>query len=164
MVGFSRGAYTVRCLANLIADVGILKRTSLGKLHYLYQNWVELKPGTRDEASFKQDLDKLQQDDKLSRDISVEACSVWETVGSIGLPASLMEAPQDFISSKLRKTSTKHEKVPPRLKYAFHAVALNEYRKDYKPVMWAGPPGATDIKQCWFLGTHSDIGGGHDSC
>ena len=51
--------------------------------------------------------------------------------------------------------------ILPRLKNSFHALALNEKREDYTPLIWADNSRPTRIKQCWFLGAHSDVGGGN---
>jgi hypothetical protein len=42
---------------------------------------------------------------------------------------------------------------------ARHAVSIDEQREDFEPTLWA-PREATDMKQVWFAGVHSDIGGG----
>jgi len=42
----------------------------------------------------------------------------------------------------------------------FHALALDESREAYAPVLWTSPPGWTgNIEQVWFRGAHSDVGG-----
>jgi uncharacterized protein (DUF2235 family) len=41
-----------------------------------------------------------------------------------------------------------------------HALALDELRDDFKPTMWDPKPGV-DLKQVWFAGCHSDVGGGY---
>jgi len=43
----------------------------------------------------------------------------------------------------------------------FHALVLNEKRKHFVPVLWRSPQLGEEYKlrQCWFLGCHSDIGG-----
>lgn len=47
------------------------------------------------------------------------------------------------------------------VRYGFQALALNEHRENYRAMVW---PAATTnrqyIKQCWFLGSHSSVGGG----
>ena len=45
-------------------------------------------------------------------------------------------------------------------RHGFHALALNETRRAYEPVLWATTPGFTGtLQQMWFRGTHGDIGG-----
>lgn len=50
---------------------------------------------------------------------------------------------------------------------AFHALALDEHRATFFPTVWFLPSVIeqhfkTNLKQCWFPGVHSDIGGGYD--
>jgi hypothetical protein len=46
---------------------------------------------------------------------------------------------------------------------AIQALALNERRKHFQATMWKANPHLKDqiLKQCWFLGSHSDVGGGN---
>lgn len=56
----------------------------------------------------------------------------------------------------------------PRVRYARHALAIDETRKDFARVPWANlgewPDRAGEpewLKQVWFAGNHSDIGGSY---
>lgn len=60
------------------------------------------------------------------------------------------------------------EKLNPRVGYARHALAIDETREDFDRVKWASPldqpqrPGGVPwLKQYWFAGNHSDIGGSY---
>lgn len=59
---------------------------------------------------------------------------------------------------------------PEHVGIALHALALNETREDFLPTKWtqteAGRKTGQLLKQVWFAGSHSDVGGGwssHDS-
>lgn len=70
-----------------------------------------------------------------------------------------------------------HDKeLSPKVKYGFHALALDETRDPFKPTLWQmpkAPPAANgitsdgsnfrlkELKQVWFSGKHSNIGGGY---
>ncbi len=78
---------------------------------------------------------------------------VWDTVGALGLPTPL---------NRINPMSTDHHQVgaTPEVEHAFHAVAIDEQRKAFRPVLWDEPgEGETQIEQVWFAGCHSDIGG-----
>lgn len=46
---------------------------------------------------------------------------------------------------------------------AFQALALDEERGPYTPALWEKPRGSTtNLKQVWFPGVHSNVGGGYD--
>lgn len=60
--------------------------------------------------------------------------------------------------------------LDPRVRYARHALAIDERRKDFARVGWGtrghkGPPREGNepewFQQIWFAGCHSDIGGGY---
>jgi hypothetical protein len=39
-------------------------------------------------------------------------------------------------------------------------VAIDEQREDFEPTVWLPRPGV-DLKQVWFAGVHSDVGGSY---
>lgn len=46
---------------------------------------------------------------------------------------------------------------------AFQALGLDERRSSFSPALWEKPPGnRTRLRQVWFPGVHSNIGGGYD--
>jgi hypothetical protein len=57
--------------------------------------------------------------------------------------------------------------------YAFHALALDEHRKNFEPTFWSrtvktGETGAPErpvekVEQRWFSGAHANVGGGYAS-
>lgn len=55
--------------------------------------------------------------------------------------------------------------IDPNVEYAFQALALDEDRRPFSPTVWEKPDGQKlpyILKQCWFPGMHSNIGGGYD--
>lgn len=43
-----------------------------------------------------------------------------------------------------------------------HAVSIDERRAFYRQNLWAASPGPrTNLKEVWFAGVHSDVGGGY---
>jgi len=56
-------------------------------------------------------------------------------------------------------------KLGPHISRAYQALALDERRKDFLPVLFEQTKDGLDKKQvlaqCWFRGAHSDIGGGY---
>ncbi len=61
------------------------------------------------------------------------------------------------------------QNLNPNVGWARHAIAIDEYRKDFDRVPWGTPkewrrvgPGEPEwFKQLWFAGCHSDIGGSY---
>lgn len=87
--------------------------------------------------------------------IKVQACAVWDTVSTIGMPV-LTHIPKPPRRTYLRLTKA----VTPNIKLAIQALALDETRRHFDAEVWV-PPENSDQKlvQCWFAGCHADIGG-----
>lgn len=161
LVGFSRGAFTVQCLASLIAEIGLLHKDSLQHLRHLFTVWANQEVRTLVSGKkplkdwMKEYLPNLDSAQELRRQkvVSIKACAVWDTVSSLGLPTpQISPRPLAFVG----KT------VPSLIKNAFQALALNESRRHFKPTVWENSiTGCANVKQCWFLGSHSDVGGGN---
>jgi hypothetical protein len=99
---------------------------------------------------------ELENRSLLRREVKIEVCAVWDTVSALGIPIPLF-IPQP----KSRKYAFVNRVLPGNVRNAFQALALNEKRKHFKPVLWANPPETIkEFKQCWFLGSHGDVGGG----
>ncbi|KAF1963523.1 hypothetical protein CC80DRAFT_8051, partial [Byssothecium circinans] len=147
LLGFSRGAYTARCVAHLIKDLGILTKSGLFKLLFLFGLWMKQSKSLVDEVA------KLEKDGKTQRPVRVKACAVWDTVRAIGIPVLQM-----------KKFEFVHSDLCDNIEHAFQALSLHEHRRHFRPVVWKRPnhnPAIVNtLKQCWFLGYHSDIGGG----
>ena len=155
LFGFSRGAFTARSLVGLITACGILYRRSLQALP---DAWIYYRsPKPHSPAAF---VAKYQQTSNTKIECHVDPqitfVGVWDTVGSLGIPGSLLAA-----SNKAKFAF--HDTSPsPLVKHAVQALAIDEHRHDFTPTFWTGsiPPGAT-IQQVWFAGAHSDVGGGY---
>ncbi len=78
---------------------------------------------------------------------------VWDTVGVLGIPFSLMgllERHDEFYDTKMG----------PNVSTARHALAIDEQREDFESTVWLPRPGV-DLKQVWFAGVYTDVGGFH---
>lgn len=92
---------------------------------------------------------------------TVRCVGVFDTVGSLGLPEELtLRAP------KLTNLFGFPDRIlGEHVERAYHAMALNETRSDFNVNKFqqteAGRQKNQILKQCWFTGCHSDIGGGY---
>jgi uncharacterized protein (DUF2235 family) len=144
--GFSRGAYTARSLAGMIMACGLPTQD-------FSDDMVD--------AAFDAYRDKLNRADKLKAlancnlvDAEVTMVGVWDTVGSLGIPS--MFGASDPIVYGFLDTG-----LHPRIRNAYHALAIDEKRAQFPATLWTGTaaPGQT-VEQVWFTGAHSDVGGG----
>lgn len=149
LIGFSRGAFTVRSIAAFMDDVGLLTKAGLGYLFQLYHAWKE--------AGATPDLcTELVKAKLLHKGVHIKICAVWDTVGSLGFP---MPGPIPQRASK--KLGFVNSKLSKNILLAIQALALNESRKHFMATVWAKGDAPGILKQCWFLGAHSDVGGGN---
>jgi len=155
LFGFSRGAYTARSLGGLINLAGLLRKQDLehfSKVHHFYRQ-TKAKRAASPDREFIFDLFKD------SRRPVIHFIGVWDTVGALGVPVPLLGKISrlwiGFHDTRLRN-----------VKYAYHALAADERRGPFAPNLWTRKPGADDsslceMKQTWFPGAHSDVGGGY---
>ncbi|KAI0192354.1 hypothetical protein EV127DRAFT_406882 [Xylaria flabelliformis] len=93
------------------------------------------------------------ESEKLLRKVKIKACVVWDTVSNLGLPRPWAK-PMSFVGNV----------VPQAVENAFQALALDETRAQFRPCIWEKKEDEdTYVKQCWFLGSHSDVGGNGDA-
>lgn len=151
MIGFSRGAFTVRAIAQLINDISLLTKAGLKYLPRLYKVWKSTGDGPLHD--WRQ---RLLRRGLLREGTRVKICAVWDTVGSLGFP---MPGPLPQWASK--KLAFVNSRYATNIDVAIQALALNERRKHFMATVWRKPPAPQILKQCWFLGAHSDVGGGN---
>ena len=149
LFGFSRGAYTVRALCGLINNCGIVKRADaklIQRAWEIYKNTGKLyKPNGAKAVEFR------KQHSHNSR--KVHFVGVWDTVGSLGIPFSLLglfDRKDEFYDTQMGSN----------VSFARHALAIDERRVDFQPTLWE-PNDGVDLKQVWFSGVHTDVGGSY---
>lgn len=149
LFGFSRGAYIVRALCGLINNCGIVKRADA---RLIAQAWRLYKsPAKQNMPSAKAATAFRETHSHRSR--KVHFVGAWDTVGALGIPFSLMglfDCDDEFYDTKMGSN----------VAIARHALAIDEQREDFEPTIWRPRPGV-DLKQVWFAGVHSDIGGSY---
>jgi uncharacterized protein (DUF2235 family) len=202
--GFSRGAFTIRIVAGMITRVGLVKyngsETDLARdAETAYRHY-------RKARGFRSGFNILVAPVRAIRDFFAHTIlrkpriediprfeiqkfhflGVWDTVAAYGGPIEEitlaidywfwpLSMPDSFMSRKITR--------------ACHALALEEERDAFKPVLWddryvregerlhpweqdwspepadpdvpLAPVDRERISQVWFVGVHSDIGGGY---
>lgn len=147
--GFSRGAYTARSLAGMIAVCGLpLGGFDDSLVETAFQAYRE-----RDLNRRQQILGPLSEQYKLY-DAPITMVGVWDTVGSLGIPAifgGVSPLLYGFLDTSL------HSDV----KYAYHAVSIDERRAEFPATLWQGKASTTVMEQICFAGVHCDVGGSY---
>lgn len=160
LFGFSRGAFTVRILSDLIAHCGIIRLhaniTSEDQLDELVKSAyvATLKAYYRPEYA-------RAFSDTYSWNVKphIHFIGVWDTVGAIGLPFKQARfAMHNFIEYGFRGHA-----LNDRVDYAAHAISIDDSRETFHPVVWDEriDRNPERISQMWFSGVHTNVGGGY---
>jgi uncharacterized protein (DUF2235 family) len=147
LIGYSRGAYAVRSLAGVIGNVGLL-RAELATERNVRQAYRHY------EAAADGPARRAFTTIYCHAHVPVEMVGVWDTVKALGLRLPLLwmmtEARHEFHDHRLGAV----------VRHGYHALALDERRAAFEPVLWDCPPiWVGRVEQTWFRGCHGDIGG-----
>jgi uncharacterized protein (DUF2235 family) len=146
LFGFSRGAFTARSLAGMIAACGLPTKNFTDDLVDTAFN------AYRDKNNRQSLLQKLKDCDMYPAKITM--VGVWDTVGSLGIPSAIGAI--DPIAYGFLDTG-----LNPAVLNAYHALAIDEKRAEFPPTLWTSQPApGQTLEQVWFCGVHSDVGGG----
>lgn len=153
LFGFSRGAYTVRSLAGLIYNSGLLHRRFAHKTNEAYELYR-----SRDQRARPRGEDAVVFRQRYGEAIDIDVLGCWDTVGSLGIP-EIFPMISDLLNRRYRFYDTQ---VNPRIVRAFHAVAVDEIREafDYTPMQANTLRESGQVTQVWFPGEHACVGGG----
>ena len=147
LVGYSRGAYAARSLAGVMDRVGLLQRE-----HATERMVTEAYRHYRQDTD--EDTRRAFREAYCHDESPIEAVAVFDTVKALGL-----RAPFVWRWSEIKHSFHSH-RLGPSIKNGFHALALDETRQAFKPVLWeTRPDWGGNIEQVWFRGSHSDVGG-----
>ena len=151
--GFSRGAFTVRSLAGLIRNSGILKVENLDKVDAAYRIYKSRKP---EHQPREVEATLFRKTFAVAETTQIKFIGVWDTVGALGNPLLL----NGILS---RKNGFHDTDLSTRIENAFHALAIDEKRKNFEATLWHQQNNHGDqvLEQVWFQGVHSDVGGGY---
>lgn len=153
LFGFSRGAYTVRALGGLLHMYGLLHQGNEGLIPYITAQFATRTKQTQGMSHTFEVAEGFKQ--TYCRDILLHFVGVWDTVSSVGWISDPVIIP--------------YTAANPIMKIGRHAVSIDERRCFFRDNLWGKPfqPGdpefrvEQDIKQVWFAGVHSDVGGSY---
>jgi uncharacterized protein (DUF2235 family) len=170
LFGFSRGAYTARCIAHVLELFGIpakelgadaisldpvrLRKVCNEAVRILYRLGLTVP----DSPARQKAVDAFREAHASRLGGAIGAVpyfvGVWDTVAAMGW-GRFFENRYDL-------------HFPREIKFARQAMAIDEYRKDFARVKWGGSalppnrPNEPDVfEQIWFAGNHADIGGSY---
>lgn len=147
LMGYSRGGYAVRSLAGVIDQVGLLhaEHATERNIRDVYRHYVS-DPLSESAKAFSAAY--------CIKTVEIEMIGVWDTVKSLGLNLPVL-----WRLSAKNHAFHNHD-LSHNVKAGYQALALDETRVAYAPVLWTSPDGFQGrVEQMWFAGTHGDIGG-----
>ncbi len=152
LFGFSRGAYTVRSLAGLIRNCGVMKPDYLHLVNEAYSLYRDRTPLTHPDSDLMKAFKNCYA---IENETNVYFIGVWDTVGALGVPSSFHSLNKKYQFHDVKLSST--------IKYAYQALSIDEKRKVFEPTLWEVNQQNNDqfCEQVWFPGAHSDVGGGY---
>jgi uncharacterized protein (DUF2235 family) len=180
LFGFSRGAFTVRTLAGLIHACGVLdlskyptnaafdagveeayreyRKAYNSLLTAIFHKTKKLDAARLQElrSRFSVEIPEFQPG---ARGKLIEFIGVWDTVDAVGLPMRAAE----FVNRVIYAFKFPDRTLNPSVAHACHALALDEERESFAPVLWneLQTEDPQRIEQVWFAGVHSNVGGGY---
>jgi len=170
LFGFSRGGYAVRSVGGVLGICGIprysphgldlrkdhraRRRAVLRAVRGVYQSYGSGAAGQKQRQARAATFRK--QHASHEDGVVPYFIGVWDTVRAIGLPgvSSLIFWRHKFHDSALN----------PGVPYGRHALSIDENRAMFFPELWDEAESdriSGRIKQVWFPGVHSDVGGGY---
>ncbi|WP_415184628.1 DUF2235 domain-containing protein [Phaeovulum sp.] len=158
--GFSRGAYTARMLAGFIHTIGLLPPRNLNLLDHAWRAYKRIGE-TESDADFAEVrlYERILDPDRPP----IHLLGLYDTVSSV------IEPGPGIVPRLRHHAFTTHN---PSVAHVRHAVALDERRRMFEPVLWPegkdhlpqrfqpGTAIAQDVREVWFTGCHGDVGGG----
>ncbi len=145
LFGYSRGAFALRSLAGMIARVGLLRPERATERNTRLA-WRLYREGGAEGtlAAFRK---------RCHPRVPIRAICCFDTVAALGLRLPLLW----MVTEPMFRF---HDaKLVDGVENGFHALALDETRAAFAPLLWENAPDTGRVEQMWFRGAHSDIGG-----
>ncbi|MGY1744677.1 DUF2235 domain-containing protein [Blastococcus sp. SYSU D00695] len=161
LIGYSRGAFTARSLAGMIARCGLIAAQHLPADAVFRRYRDRSRPGLR-EMQAGEVRPRTAEDELVlahSRLVRIRFVGVFDTVGALGIPGGLGR----WVNR--RRYEFHDTNLSGLVDVACHAVAVDEHRGLFVPTMWTSVPipipgHPTAVEQRWFVGGHTNVGGG----
>ena len=147
LFGFSRGAYTVRCVVGMIHNSGLVPSKKWTNEAYRRYRSRDPKDSPKSDESllFKRVLG--------CRQVQIKFLCLWDTVGAAGIPIDTQDG--------LKYMGFYDNVVSSIVQNVSHALAIHEHMSCFEPcrVLKKNGNRITNVTELWFPGEHVDVGG-----
>lgn len=174
LFGFSRGAATIRALADFINTVGLVDGQNLNDdvlREYTSDAFDAYKNHKRD----KQAAENFYQHKNSHGQIKIHFVGVWDTVSALGLPKqtdkmglglNILTCVFDVLDRIIDRWWPHRfyeYDLNENIQFAYQALAIDDERTAFWPHVWNENGRSEDsVEQVWFSGMHSNVGGGYE--
>lgn len=178
--GFSRGAATVRAFAGFLEKCGLIDPDHAScevDGEFNYDKFVE----RIDEAfeNYRKGTGDVFKAGPGVNEVRIKFMGIWDTVSALGFPyqrvgdsllEGLIERPLPvWLALALDRVfdfgpfAHRFYKDPEKIvDHVYHAIAIDDERKSFLPLVWDENLIEGKITQVWFTGMHSDVGGSYN--
>ncbi|KAK4186701.1 hypothetical protein QBC35DRAFT_256178 [Podospora australis] len=189
LIGFSRGAFTARSVADMIASVGLLTPEGLDNFYAIFDDYENMGNTMRDvddylipglavyngsygqakieweerrKRVYKEGLKRLRYTRDTYQDGVTEIRIKALAVWDTVGALGIPPAPVIGVRGSADQWRFTNTQISNKVENAFQALALDEPRYAFRPALWERFPGSssTNLKQVWFPGNHGNVGGG----
>ncbi|PXF43650.1 hypothetical protein BWQ96_06609 [Gracilariopsis chorda] len=154
MFGYSRGAYTVRSLAGMVHEAGLVYRDKLDFVQDAYNLYrTNHDPESVEAKNFRA---------ANSRRVPVKLLTCFDTVGALGIPDGL-PFPLSLLEDNNRYRF--HDtQLSDLIENAIHALSIDEDRRAFYPTFMKAHSarGPKQLTQKFLPGSHGGVGGGSE--
>lgn len=180
LFGFSRGAATVRAFAGFLNACGLVdiqhaqgpNGFDSDKFEALVEQAFDCYRNKENKAAqeaFKQQYAVSGDDYAPNGNLIIHFIGVWDTVSALGFPKDFSVLLQYFFGALDKLT----DQFPPlahnfydfelnnSIQNAYHALAIDDERQTFHPLVWNEHEFKNEVEQIWFAGVHSNVGGGY---
>lgn len=169
--GFSRGAATVRACSGFIAACGLVKGKDMKEDEL--QDAVDEALHAYVKIKSNPSLAEKCKETNSWGVIPIQFLGVWDTVSSLGFPRNWTNTSigllvinvafklLDYISDRVLPHNFYNYELTDKVKYACQALAIDDERTSFWPMVWNEKNHSKPVEQVWFAGMHSNVGGGY---
>ncbi len=155
LLGFSRGAATMRSLSSFIHYFGMLPQSRPELIDQAYKIYCIKNDEKRKRKA--QALVKAHH----TMWVRIQFLGCFDTVAALGLSWKSFDVLINLLPGF--RHGFHNFSLSPSVENAYQALAIDDERKTFHPILWdAESLPYQKIKQVWFCGMHSDVGGGYE--
>ena len=182
LFGFSRGAATVRAFAGMLQACGLVDRNHDACLKdgkFNYDKFVKLIDEAFDHYKHSRG-EQFKSNPYVIDKVRIKFLGIWDTVPSLGFPdhktrdpwlEQMLERPLIVWLLRALDRGLNFGPLAHRfydydahdvVDHIYHAIAIDDERKTFLPLVCDETKGGANITQVWFTGMHSDVGGSYN--